>query len=770
MQKTTERPVKSTQKKKTVKFPAYEIVTAVFCFLISRAGMFGIVPPLGISFLAVTHKRGRWGWLNLFSCVCGLMSTALGFVYLPSALAFAIISFFENKGVSRSRFATALYAGGSVLVTGLPQVMWLGGYMTDLLRLIICTFVAFFGVYVFGEAMSVISSASRKYLTAEEAVSLAVLFSLAALGLPLVQIGYISLRSVVCIFLVLFFSMSGKIGVSSSAGLVCGFLMGSETDALFAHIGTLGLCGLLGGMFGMFGKGGVCSAFMLGSFINACFAQTPEKVTLQIIDIAVAVLIFAVVPKRAAEFFGIKKPISSGTEESMRVRDALREKLGYISEAFSQLSTSISFFNKTYDRQKLDRFEIFDKAADEICRDCALSSLCWQKHYNDTYETMMRAFREIEKNGEVTEAFLPEFFKDRCEDCEGFIKSINRCYEQFKNELVWQDRLIKANELSAGRFTDAAGIVEKLCNDIDSNIAFNEELAEAAACALDKKGIRVNSVAVFKNPYGRYEVKVKCGSCGGRKKCEKMSSVISEILERSVEKTAGECMMKECSVTFSESSVYEIEHSVRGIPRRGEIVSGDNATAFTMPDGNVMLAISDGRGNGAGANLQSSETLRLLCKLMNAGFACDTALRLANTAMAVQTDDEQFATVDVAVLNTVTASGVFVKNGACSTYIKRGLKIIDITCDSLPVGVGCEFETAEKYAQLKEGDILIMISDGISDSFETEADLKEVIIGLNDRCTTGEITSQIINAAVSNCIREDDDMTVIAARITAKIK
>lgn len=765
MQKITARPVKSTQKRKTEKYPVYEIITMVLCFLISRAGMFGLTIPLGISYLAVTQKKDWWSRGRFFSCVCGYLSVG-GYLNTLSAIVFCLISFFENKNVRRSKFASALYAGGSVVICGLPVTLWMGGYMTDILKMILSAASAFFGVYIFAIASDVLKSAGkRNFLKQEEAVSLAVLLSLAALGFPAGRIGYVTPMSVVCVFLVMFFSLSGKLGISSAAGLVCGFLLGNGSDGLFAYIGTLGLCGLLGGLFGGLGKAGVITAFLLGDFVNACFAETPEKIAINIIDIAIAVLIFAIVPKSAAGFLGIMRKDNQDYDDGTRVKDAFREKLGHISDAFSQLSASMSFFNKTYTRQKLDRFSIYDKASDEICRDCGMSSLCWQKYYGDTYETMMRCFREIEKSGKVTVDFLPDFFRDRCEDCEGFIKAINHSYEEVKNELVWQDRLLKTNKLSAGRFGEAARIVGELCENIDQNISFNDELAHAAACALDKQGMDVKRVSVFKNPYGRYEVKILCKSCGGGGKCSDMAKVLSEILECGMEKGAGDCMLNDCTVTFTQVGLYSIEHSVRGIPKKGEVVSGDNATSYTMPDGNCLLAISDGRGFGGEANLQSSETLRLLCKLLNAGFAADVALRLSNTAMAVQADQEQFATVDAAVIDTVTASGVFIKNGACSTYVKRGLKLIEIPCDSLPLGIGTDFEATEKYLQLAAGDIVIMISDGVSDAFSSPDDLKTEILMIKDNASVDEITSSILNAAVSNNIREDDDMTVIAARI-----
>ena len=737
------------------------------CFLVSRAQLFGFPLPLAVSYMAADYQRGGWGLLNLFSCVCGYLSCGQPFAYIIATTAFYVLRLIEKGRVIKNRFTASVYAGGCVLLTGLCDVWISGGYLFDLLSLFVSTAAAAMGVQVFAGALNVLDNGRRRrFLQQEEIVSVSAMFALVFLGLPLGRIGYVSPASVICIVLVLMFSVSGKVGISSAAGIVCGFLLGSDAENLFSYIGTLGFCGLLGGIFGKFGKSGACCAFVLGSIINSALADSADAVTLKVIDTAVAVLIFAFIPHKVVYLAGISKPSSS--EESLRIRDAFRDKFSYVSEAFFQLSSSISFFNKSQRRKNFDRFGIYDRAADEICRDCALSSLCWQKYYNDTYETMMLCFREVEKKGEVTVDFLPDYFLDRCEDCEGFIKSINRSYETFKNELVWQDRLSKSHELSAGRFGEAAKIVEKLCDDIDESISFNEELAKGCAAAIEKQGIKLNSVSVFKNPYGRYEIKVKCPGCGGRGRCESMEGVLSEIMECAVEKTAGDCKLYECAVTFSEAGAFNIEHSVRGIPRIGEVVSGDNAVAYTMPDGNIMLAVSDGRGNGAEANLQSSETLRLLCKLMNAGFASDTALRLANTAMAVQTDEEQFATVDVAVINTVTASAVFVKNGACSTFIKRGAELIEIKCDQLPVGVGTDFEATEKYAQLKDGDIIIMTSDGITDAFLSDDELKSEIMSINRRLTVDEITSHLINAAVSCSVREEDDMTVIAAKISTK--
>ena len=374
----------------------------------------------------------------------------------------------------------------------------------------------------------------------------------------------------------------------------------------------------------------------------------------------------------------------------------------------------------------------------------------------------MKCFHEVDKNGAVELSFLPDFFKERCCDAEGFIRSINRTYEEFKDELLWRGRLNRAKELSANGFSEAAAAVDKLCADICENVSFSRELAVSVTAALERGGISVKSASVFKNPYGRYEVKLSLPSCGGGDTCGRAEPIISEIMECAMKKTFGECMLCECNVIFSEASRIEVKSSIVGMAAEGEDVSGDSAVSCDMPDGNRLILLCDGKGVGKNANRESSEAVRLISKLIFAGFSPDSAVRLANSAMA-EWCEESYTTVDAAVINTVNGSCIFVKNGCCPTFIIREGGIERVGCTNLPVGVGDETEVNEEYGTLRGGDSIIMMSDGVYDAFGSEKALKGELLDIFEKGSEDFATALLKTAKKRKGNR--DDMTVIYTKI-----
>ena len=59
------------------------------------------------------------------------------------------------------------------------------------------------------------------------------------------------------------------------------------------------------------------------------------------------------------------------------------------------------------------------------------------------------------------------------------------------------------------------------------------------------------------------------------------------------------------------------------------------------------------------------------------------------------------------------ASTKFLKIGSTPSFIKRGSQIIKIQSSNLPMGILQEFDVDVVSEQLKAGDLLIMMSDGV---------------------------------------------------------
>ena len=92
-------------------------------------------------------------------------------------------------------------------------------------------------------------------------------------------------------------------------------------------------------------------------------------------------------------------------------------------------------------------------------------------------------------------------------------------------------------------------------------------------------------------------------------------------------------------------------------------------------------------GSGTEANKSSSTAINLIKRLIGAGFDKDSALELINTSIAMKTEKETFATIDIGIIDLYTGTVEFLKNGACPTYIKKNKEVKMIHAISLPAGI-----------------------------------------------------------------------------------
>jgi len=111
-----------------------------------------------------------------------------------------------------------------------------------------------------------------------------------------------------------------------------------------------------------------------------------------------------------------------------------------------------------------------------------------------------------------------------------------------------------------------------------------------------------------------------------------------------------------------------------------------------------------------------------------------------------------------------------IKMGACSTYIKRDKEDIDlVSSSSLPVGILSDIKLDRKTVKIKDGDYIIMVSDGILDAGKNNnMGDNWLIYFLKSIETTNpkEIANLILDRALE--IQGgvvDDDMTVLVTKV-----
>ncbi len=196
-------------------------------------------------------------------------------------------------------------------------------------------------------------------------------------------------------------------------------------------------------------------------------------------------------------------------------------------------------------------------------------------------------------------------------------------------------------------------------------------------------------------------------------------------------------------------------------------ISGDSCLSFSFGKNKQALVISDGMGKGSRAAAESKMVVTTLSRLMEAGFDVDLAIKTVN-AILMADSGEMFATVDLAVIDKGTGRAQIFKMGAASTFVKHGDQVSMLKRPAPPAGIvdGLKLEYID--VRLKKGDLLLMVSDGVTDCDRKDPDciwLRQRLleIGSRDPDTVAEL---IINKAAEKYgIRERDDLTVMVAAV-----
>jgi stage II sporulation protein E len=174
-------------------------------------------------------------------------------------------------------------------------------------------------------------------------------------------------------------------------------------------------------------------------------------------------------------------------------------------------------------------------------------------------------------------------------------------------------------------------------------------------------------------------------------------------------------------------------------------------------------------GNGERARMESSAALSMLEKLLQSGMDEKLAVKSVNSILLLRSPDEFYATVDMALIDQYSAQTIFMKIASAPSFIRRGSEVIPVTASNLPIGIIKDIEVDLVTMQLRPGDILIMMTDGIYDApgyaVNKEIWMKRLIQELE-----GDDPQDMADSLLDKVIRYQgneihDDMTIVVSRV-----
>ena len=733
-------------------------------FFAARAVPLPQLAPFGLAFLAMDRNFSVKNLWSLLMVIAGYASLMDGFSlrYIGACLAFEVMLFFLDRGEELSPRSALTTAGGGIVVFHLLEILWTGFVSSAVITTVLDFFLVSLGVLVFDRSRGIMNLKKMQIgiPTEEEKLSLCmtagiVLLSFQSIAWP----PYVSFSNFLGFWVLGIAAISGGLMPATASGMFLGLLLGLRED-LLTYLAVFASCGFLCGMAARFHKLAAAAVIALGGGFLSLYSMTGGFPSLPVADplLGAAALIFT--PKRV--FYEVRRFVSfapASKETNHPAAQRLLSKLSLTADSFETLSNT---FVRLSDNQ--DIAMMFDTAADHICRDCSRVHVCWNKNFNATYQTMFKFLEIMERKGSLNPEDIDPVFSDNCLHLSSLTREINRLFEIYKINQVWKGKLRENRDLISQQFHGVSEILYQMTEELQTTAAPDYCSAQEIQNRLKQKGCLTDSVLVMHGTNGRQTVHITPYETENPLP-EETVLILNDVLGKKFvsDNRHPSLVSKTPTFLFLEEPPLKIEASFACAEKGDEC--GDSYMLRLLNGGKYIATLSDGMGTGHRANRESSTIISLLEDFMNAGFDKTVAVKLINSVMVMKSAAEAFATVDMCMVDLYTGEAEFIKNGAEPSYIKRKQNTETVRSSSLPVGIlsGLEIETFAHT--LKDGDMVIMASDGISLRGESGNWLRSAIDHAPSDISPKALSDFILQESIARKGGSaDDDMTVIVLR------
>lgn len=409
----------------------------------------------------------------------------------------------------------------------------------------------------------------------------------------------------------------------------------------------------------------------------------------------------------------------------------------------------------------------------KLCACCDGCAICWNEN-RMRRQGGIRALLYAVINHSSKEELLQEPYVEDCGKYEGMVEEALQAFGRLELNHAWYNRLQENRYVIAQQLDAMAGLMEEWAKSKVNMDKQYQKLLAQIAYETKEKSLVAEDLHIYEEN-GRMCVEAVVGSKwdGGIPAKHYLAAVEKAVRKpMRLGKDTKTVLTKEGSLV----SVYEDTkfYGLQGIAtekKNGSAVNGDNFSFFAMDDGNYHICLSDGMGSGKRAKQESEMVVDLMQKFIEAGFRKETAIKLMNSAMVLQGENNIYSTLDYAVVDLYTGKLELIKIGGVTSFIKRGQEVERIDDGNLPAGADVRMEVESTKKQLRSGDFLVMVTDGVIEYLHVrnpEETLSD-IIGMAKTDNAGTLAESIMEQVM---LRTGgyamDDMTVLVTGIWEK--
>ena len=319
-------------------------------------------------------------------------------------------------------------------------------------------------------------------------------------------------------------------------GLTADLCLGTGSGLFTA---AMGLAGVLSGSR-QGSRGSAAGAFALGMLL----ILLPGREALArpfLLESLLAAGVFLVLPGRLFGGKRVQRDVRPESPAGKELRERLMKAAGALRELYDSMGRAAP--------QSADENPaiVFDRAAEKVCRGCALCGLCWQKEYTGTFNALNDATPYLLERGRALPKDFPAYFTSRCIHLPEFLAAVNGELSAYLLRRQYRRQLEETRRSARGQYAQLSELLTATAAGLEASApAFSEQLpvCRIGAALRPKEGERVcgDTVVSFRSGSGVWCLLLADGmGCGeaARKESALTCRLLQQFLEAGIEAEAA---------------------------------------------------------------------------------------------------------------------------------------------------------------------------------------------------------------------------------------
>ena len=756
--------------KKRLLYPlSFLIFTAIF-YILSKASISGLFYPFAFGFMFALVWTNQKPWVVCPAFLVASVASNYSFSGIISAICCVfvlLVPYYLHIALKKNIriWEIGIYAGLSQIANILFSYFYGNPFYFEIISMVVGILFMYLSISVL-EAVLVKGLAYK--LTILELISGgAVLIALSG-GLTLLDIGPFSFLKLFVSLVILIVAYCSKTYYAVFVSVILGFgTLLSINNPVF--IAPFIIWAISVSLFKSYKKYLMPVAIILAECLSGFYFNLYYGFSLwHLAPVIVSCIIFLSIPNKIYDRF---RSLLKGKSSRIAIKDVVNRNRELLTRRLSSLSEVFKDMDRVFRKMaesslsESEMKEVFKRELKKkVCESCPEKNRCFRT-YSVEMEGVLDEISNISfDKGRISVLDLPNFLNIHCTKATSIISTANTLCQQYKRYSDLVGNVDKSKLLVADQLLGVSGVMSRLSKEIEVPMSFDVAREQKIMEELLFNEIVCDDVVVYEKGIHGQEATLLI------RNEDKSKPIIPEI----VGKVCGNAMAVQevissvkpgwTTLSVKTAPKYDCAFGISVKTKSGSIKSGDCHSVLKLDSDKFMFALCDGMGSGEKAEEMSETAISLLENFYKAGFESDIILSSVNKFLSLQRE-EAFSAIDICVLDLKNGMADFIKMGSPCSYLVGKEKCQIIEGGSLPLGVIDDCSPNIRKIATNQGDFIILLTDGISDSFESDEKLTEFICSISDK-NPQNVSDLILNQALEvNQGNAKDDMSVLVIKI-----